>query len=96
MTTIGLFGFKSGRSVDKFEKTKYKIGVTGSPVVLDFSVAYLEMKITQALDCGTHTIFVGEMVDCGSLSDEPPMTYAYYHQVKGGKSPKAAPTYVKE
>jgi rubredoxin len=24
------------------------------------------------------------------------MTYAYYHQVKGGKSPKTAPTYVKE
>ena len=25
-----------------------------------------------------------------------PMTYAYYHRVKGGKSPKTAPTYVKE
>jgi len=24
------------------------------------------------------------------------MTYAYYHQIKGGKSPKTAPTYIKE
>ena len=24
------------------------------------------------------------------------MTYAYYHQVKGGKTPKAAATYLKE
>lgn len=96
MTTIGLFGFKSGRDVDKFEKTNYKIGVTGAPVVLDFSIAYFEVKISQSVDCGTHTLFVGEVVDCGVLSDDPPMTYAYYHLVKGGKSPKTAPTYVKE
>lgn len=96
MATIGLFGFKTGRDVDKFAKTNYKIGITGAPVVLDFSIAYFELKITQAVDCGTHTLFVGDVVDCGVLSDDPPMTYAYYHQVKGGKSPKTAPTYVKE
>lgn len=96
MTTIGLFGFKSGRNVNKFEKVNCKTGITGAPVVLDFSVAYFELKILQAIDCGTHTLFVGEVIDCGSLGDDPPMTYAYYHQVKGGKSPKAAPTYIKE
>lgn len=96
MTTIGLFGFKSGRNVDKFEKANYKIGVTGAPVVLDYTVAYFEMKITNAIDCGTHTLFVGEVIDSGKLNDDPPMTYAYYRQVKGGKSPKTAPTYVKE
>jgi len=96
MTTIGLFGFKSGRNVNKFENANCKSGVTGAPIVLDYSVAYLEMKITQAVDCGTHTLFIGEVVDCGTLSDDPPMTYAYYHLVKGGKSPKTAPTYIKE
>jgi len=24
------------------------------------------------------------------------MTYAYYHEIKGGKAPKSAPTYIKE
>jgi len=96
MTTIGLFGFKSGRNVDKFEKANYKTGITGVPVVLDDSVAYFEMKITNAIDCGTHTLFVGEVIDTGTLNDDPPMTYAYYHQVKGGKSPKTAPNYIKE
>jgi len=24
------------------------------------------------------------------------MTYAYYHEIKGGKSPKTAPTYIEE
>jgi rubredoxin len=46
------------------------------------------------MDCGSHTIFVGQVRDCGILNaDEEPMTYAYYHEVKRGKSPKTAPTY---
>lgn len=96
MTTIGLFGFKSGRNVNKFEKVNCKSGITGAPVVLDYSVAYFELKIQQAIDCGTHTLFVGEVIDCGSLGDDPPMTYDYYRRVKSGKSPRTAPTYIRE
>ncbi len=96
MATIGLFGFKSGKDVNKFEKLNYRVGVTGAPIVLDSAVAYFEIKITDRIECGTHDIFVGEVVEAAGLSDDPPMTYAFYHQVKGGKSPKAAPTYIKE
>jgi ferric-chelate reductase [NAD(P)H] len=42
MTFIGKWGFKSGRDIDKFEGTKYKPGVTGAPIVLDYTIAYLE------------------------------------------------------
>jgi len=46
------------------------------------------------MDCVSHTIFVGQVQDCGILNAaEEPMTYAYYHEVKRGKSPKNAPTY---
>ena len=45
------------------------------------------------MDAGTHTIFLGRVVDAEVVGDGRPMTYEYYHQVKGGKSPKAAPTY---
>jgi len=49
------------------------------------------------MDCGTHTLFLGEVVECDILdSTAEPMTYAYYHKIKGGKSPKNAPTYQKE
>jgi flavin reductase (DIM6/NTAB) family NADH-FMN oxidoreductase RutF len=48
------------------------------------------------MDCGTHTIFFGNVVDADVLSSEEPMTYAYYQQVKKGKSPKTAPTYQKD
>ncbi|HAR97703.1 MAG TPA: High molecular weight rubredoxin [Syntrophus sp. (in: bacteria)] len=94
MTLIGLFGFKSGRDVDKFETTRYKTGVTGAPIVLDHAVAYIEAEVFQEMDCGTHTIFLGNIVDCDILADGVPMTYAYYHEVKKGKAPKTAPTYV--
>lgn len=93
---IGRFGFKSGRDTDKFEGVNYKKGATGAPIVLDNSIAYLEARVMSTLDAGTHTIFVGEVVDCDILSEDEPMTYEYYHTIKGGKSPKTAPTYIKD
>jgi len=93
---IGNFGFKSGRDIDKFEGVNHKTGETKAPIVLDNSLAYLEAKVTKDLDVGTHTIFVGELVGAEVLKEGTPMTYAYYHQVKRGTTPKTAPSYVKE
>ena len=92
---IGTFGFKSGRDINKFEGINFKVGTTQSPVVVDFTLAFIEAKVTKTLDAGTHTIFVGEIVDASNLKTGEPMTYAYYHQVKRGTTPKTAATYVK-
>src|SRR5579875_2530804 len=44
--------------------------VTGAPI-LDIAVAWLDCRVRQAVDCGSHTLFVGEVVDCGGPgSDE--------------------------
>ncbi|HUN54136.1 MAG TPA: flavin reductase [Smithella sp.] len=96
MTFIGLFGFKSGHNVNKLQNVKIKTGVTNVPIILENTVSYLEVELEKELDCGTHTIFVGQIVDCDLISDAEPMTYAYYQNVKGGKSPKTAPTYAKD
>jgi len=97
MNFIGNWGFKSGRDIDKFKDAKFKTGtMTGVPIVLDYATGYLECEVLSSTDVGTHTIFIGKVVDCEVLSDADPMTYAYYHQIKGGKSPKNAPTYVEE
>jgi len=93
---IGHFGFKSGRDIDKFAEVHYKIGKTGAPIVLDHTLAYLEARVTKEIDAGTHTIFVGKVVEAENLKEGVCMTYAYYHQVKGGETPKAAATYLKE
>ncbi|MEW6420018.1 MAG: rubredoxin [Nitrospirota bacterium] len=97
MKFIGRFGFKCGRDFNKFEDLSYKIGViTGSPVVLENTIGYLECEVIDSLDVGTHTVFIGKIIDAEIIKDEEPMTYAYYHEIKGGKSPKTAPTYIKE
>lgn len=93
---IGNFGFKSGRDVDKFDGIKYKLGDTGAPLVLDNTLACLEARVIKDTDTSTHTIFIGEVVGAEVLREGTPMTYAYYHQVKRGTTPKTAPSYVKE
>jgi flavin reductase (DIM6/NTAB) family NADH-FMN oxidoreductase RutF len=94
MKFIGHFGFKSGREIDKFESIDYKIGATGTPIVLENSIGYLEAEIINSLDMITHVVFMGKVVDAQILKDGEPMTYAYYREIKGGKAPKAAPTYI--
>ncbi|MFC2004415.1 rubredoxin [Chloroflexota bacterium] len=94
---IGRFGFKSGRDADKLEGINYKIGETGAPIVLDNAVSYIEARVTKEMDVGTHTIFVGEVVNADVVDEHKAcMTYDYYHQIKGGKTPKAAATYLDE
>jgi flavin reductase (DIM6/NTAB) family NADH-FMN oxidoreductase RutF/rubredoxin len=97
MEFIGRFGFKSGRDGYKFDGVKTKLGVTGAPIVLDHAIAYLEAEIVGSMSAETHTLFLAKVLDAGILDEHAePMTYAYYHMVKGGKSPKTAPTYLKE
>lgn len=96
MKMIGQFGFHSGRDIDKFDGINVKTGLTGAPIVMDYSVAYLEARVVGELDVGTHTLFVGEISDAQIINDHEPLTYAYYHQIKGGKSSKNAPSYIKE
>ncbi|OGF46141.1 MAG: flavin reductase [Candidatus Firestonebacteria bacterium RIFOXYA2_FULL_40_8] len=94
MLFIGKFGFKSGRDIDKFADTKYITGMTGSPIVTDWSISYIECEVISETDAGTHSIFIGKVVNDGTLQDnKEPLTYEYYRLVKKGKSPKNAPTY---
>ena len=93
MTLIGTFGFKSGKDTDKFKEVSYKIGKTKAPIVLQNTIAYIETKVIDKIDVGTHTIFIGSVEDSDIVSTNRPMTYEYYHKVKGGYSPKNAPTY---
>jgi flavin reductase (DIM6/NTAB) family NADH-FMN oxidoreductase RutF len=93
---IGGFGFKSGRDVNKFEGVNYKLGQSGAPVILDDTLGYVEAKVIDSVDAKTHTVFIGEVTNAEVLAEGEPMTYAYYHQVKRGTTPKSAPHYQKD
>jgi len=43
-------------------------GVTGVPVFTE-AVAYLECRVWKTIECGTHDLFLGEVVDAGITED---------------------------
>jgi len=92
---IGTFGFQSGKDADKFKEVDYEIA-EGVPVVKD-SCGYVVCKVLQKMETATHTVFLGEVIDAKVYEGgKEQMTYAYYHSVIKGKSPKNAPTYLPE
>jgi flavin reductase (DIM6/NTAB) family NADH-FMN oxidoreductase RutF len=44
-------------------------GVTGAPI-FDEAIAYLDCEVREHHDLGTHTLFIGEVVDAGIRDDE--------------------------
>ncbi len=44
-------------------------GASGSPV-LDQAPAFLDCAVRQAVELGNHTLFIGEIVDCGFQKSE--------------------------
>lgn len=96
MPFIGRFGFRSGRDINKLDGVNYKIGQTGAPIVLDNTVAFLEAEVTESTDVVSHTLFIARIVACQTLDETAePMTYAYYRDIKQGKTPKTAATYIR-
>ncbi|MCF8235332.1 MAG: rubredoxin [Bacteroidales bacterium] len=95
---MGPWGFQSGKEIEKFtDEVNYRIGKTGAPIVLDKTVSYLECKVLETKDVGTHLLFIGEVVEAGNLQeDKKPLTYAYYRDVIKGISPEHSPTYIEE
>ena len=91
---IGTFGFKSGKDVNKFDSVKYEIK-ENMPIVTE-GCAYITCEVINKMETDTHTIFLGKVLEADIISDSEPMTYAYYHKVVKGKSPKNAPTYIAE
>ncbi len=96
LSFIGLFGFRSGRDVDKLVQARHEAGVTGCPVVTEHTLSFIEARVFGRADAGTHTVFLGDVVRSTVLEEGTPMTYAYYRRELKGSSPKNAPTYMPE
>jgi ferric-chelate reductase [NAD(P)H] len=92
---IGLLGFKCGRDLDKLSQIEHKIGITGSPLIIENCLAALEVEVKKEMDAATHTIFMGELVNAEVMREGNPLTYKYYHEVIKGKTPEKAATYQK-
>ena len=89
---IGRFGFQSGKENDKFTDTEYE--VAGGLPVLNDGCGYIVCNVVNKMETATHTVFLGEVTEAEIKKGGDAMTYAYYHKVIRGQSPKNAPTYL--
>jgi len=69
-----VFGFKSGRIVDKFVESGVKIrrGEKTRAPVLEDSIVAMECKLVKTVEAGDHVLVVGEVVNAIKFLDETP------------------------
>ena len=92
---MGTFGFKSGKDINKMEGMEIRYGETGVPIVMNDAIAFLECRVVETYDVGTHLMFIGELIQADLFDpDKEPLTYLHYREVKKGVAPKNAPTYI--
>jgi flavin reductase (DIM6/NTAB) family NADH-FMN oxidoreductase RutF/rubredoxin len=92
---IGKFGYKSGSDIDKLSGADVAYGETGVPIVLNDCITFLECKVEQTIDLGTHYMFIGKLLHSEIIDDgKEAMTYLHYRLARKGVAPKNAPTYI--
>ena len=73
------FGFMSGRDTDKFDGVDYaERSENGILYLTKYTNGLISGKVIEAVDCGTHTLFVADVTEAKILSDEKSVTYQYY------------------
>lgn len=55
---------------DKFTGVSHRIGANGAPI-LDGALAYLECRVTEKIDGGDHTIYIGEIEQAETKEGKP-------------------------
>jgi flavin reductase (DIM6/NTAB) family NADH-FMN oxidoreductase RutF len=73
------FGFRSGRSVDKFAGETVLRTDSGLAILKKYINAYMSVEVDQYIDLGSHGMFICSIVESKVLSDAESMTYSYYH-----------------
>ena len=74
-----VFGFQSGRNVNKFADCEPKKSDNGLVVLPKYINSYMSLKVDDYVDLGTHGMFICSINESGVVSDAETMTYSYYH-----------------
>ncbi|MGN0458036.1 MAG: flavin reductase [Eubacterium sp.] len=86
------FGFRSGRTADKFDKTEPLRSDNGLAVLPKYINSFMSLKVEEYVDIGSHGMFICSVTEAQVVSDKETMTYTYYQnnvkpkpQTKGKK-----------
>ena len=85
------FGLQSGRNVDKFADFPHVARSTnGLYYLTKWSNAWMSLQVTESFDLGSHTLFIGELLDADVQSSGDCCTYSYYQTTIKQAAPKPA------
>lgn len=62
--------FASRNVQDRFEGVSWSPGATGAPIIGD-TLAHFDCTLAEAHSAGTHTVFLGSVVGCGTENGVP-------------------------
>ena len=74
------FGFRSGRTVDKFQGQEVLRSDNGLVFLSRHINSFMSLKVEQYIDLGTHGMFICAVTEARVISDNPTMTYTYYQE----------------
>ena len=73
-----VFGFQSGRNVDKFEGCTPLRTENGLVCLPKYVNAVISLEVEQYIDLDTHGMFISAVTEAQNLSKVETMTYTYY------------------
>ncbi len=73
-----VFGFQSGRNVDKFADCEPLRSDNGLVFLPRYINSFMSLKVEQYVDLDTHGMFICAITEARVLSDRETMTYTYY------------------
>ena len=72
------FGFRSGRTVDKFEGIEDLRSDNGLRFLPRHINSFMSLKVENYVDMDTHGMFICSVTEARVMGDQPTMTYHYY------------------
>ena len=72
------FGFRSGRTVDKFEGIEDLRSDNGLRFLPRHINSFMSLKVENYVDLDTHGMFICSVTEARVMGDQPTMTYHYY------------------
>ena len=75
-----VFGFQSGRNVDKFKDCEPLRSDNGLVFLPRYINSFMSLTVEQYVDLDTHGMFICSIDEARVISDKETMTYTYYHK----------------
>ena len=62
--------FQGGEPHERFKDVVHRSGPSGAPIIDDV-LAYVDCKVEEEVSAGTHTIFIGKVLESGERPGDP-------------------------